>query len=182
MKMDFAKAFDTIEHEAIIQVMTHMGFDDRTVKWFRDILSSGTSKNLLNGVPGEQFACKRGVRQGDPLSPILYVLGSELLQLVVNDALRQGQLSLPIDVGDPDYPLIQYADDTLLILPAEMEQVNDLKEILYKFSTSTGLKVATLPINPIWFQLMCQMSWFNSWLQILVVRWLLCHSLTLGCH
>jgi hypothetical protein len=86
------------------------------------------------------------------LSPILYVLGSELLQLVVNDALRQGQLSLPIDVGDPDYPLIQYADDTLLILPAEMEQVNDLKEILYKFSSSTGLKVnyhksSMVPIN-----------------------------------
>jgi hypothetical protein len=42
MKLDFAKAFDTIEHEAIIQALTHMGFDDRTVRWVRDILSLGT--------------------------------------------------------------------------------------------------------------------------------------------
>jgi hypothetical protein len=69
------------------------------------------------------------------------VLGSELLQLVINDALRQGLLSLPIDVGDPDFPVVQYADDTLLILPADIDQVLALKEILHKFSVSTGLKV-----------------------------------------
>jgi hypothetical protein len=44
MKLDFAKAFDTIEHEAIVQMMVHIGFDDRTVKWIKDILSSETSK------------------------------------------------------------------------------------------------------------------------------------------
>jgi hypothetical protein len=80
------------------------------------------------------------------------VLGSELLQLVINDALRQGQLSLPIGVGDPDFPVVQYADDTLLILPAEIDQVLALKEILHKFSVSTGLKVnyhksSMVPIN-----------------------------------
>jgi retron-type reverse transcriptase len=44
LKLDFAKAFDTIEHEAIVQMMVHIGFDDRTVKWIKDILSSETSK------------------------------------------------------------------------------------------------------------------------------------------
>jgi hypothetical protein len=44
LKLDFAKVFDTIEHEAIFQVMTHMSFDDKTVGWVKDILSSSTSK------------------------------------------------------------------------------------------------------------------------------------------
>jgi hypothetical protein len=119
--LDFAKAFDTIEHEAILQVMRKKGFDEKTLGWVQSILSSGTSSILVNGVPGKQFVCKRGVRQGDPLSPTLYVLGSDLLQSVVNDLLAQGGISLPIPTGDRDFPIVQYADDTLLIMPADLD-------------------------------------------------------------
>jgi hypothetical protein len=152
LKLDFAKAFDTIEHEAIIQVMRQQGFDEKTLGWVQGILSTGTSSILLNGVPGKQFVCKRGARQGDPLSFTLYVLGSDLLQSVVIDLLAQGSLSLPIQTSDPDFPIVQYADYTLLILPADLDQVLALKEVLHKFSLSTGLKVnyaksSMVPVN-----------------------------------
>jgi hypothetical protein len=62
LKLNFAKAFDTIEHEAIIEILKHKGFDDRFIMWVQNILSSGTSSILLNGVPGKQFVCKRGIR------------------------------------------------------------------------------------------------------------------------
>ena len=108
LKIDFAKAFDTIEHDAILQVMGAMGFNELMLKWVKEILSSGTSAILLNGVPGKQFECKRGVRQGDPVSPLLYVLGSELLQVVVNELLHSSEISLPIITNDPDFPIQQY--------------------------------------------------------------------------
>jgi hypothetical protein len=85
--------------------------------------------------------CKRGVRQGDPLSPILYVLGGDLLQDAINDYVQQGKLKLPILTNDPDFPVVQYADDTILVLSAELDQIMALKEVLNNFLESTGLKI-----------------------------------------
>jgi hypothetical protein len=60
---------------------------------------------------------------------------------MVNDLLAQGGISLPIQTGDLDFPIVQYADDTLLILPADLDHVLALKEVLHKFSLSTCLRV-----------------------------------------
>jgi hypothetical protein len=152
LKLDFAKAFNTVEHGAILTVMKHMGFHDKWLKWTTMTLSSETSQVLLNGVPGKQFKCKRGARQGDLLSPLLFVLAAELLQFVVNDACQKGDLTIPIPQPCADFPIIQYADDTLLLMQADPDQLLCLKNLLCDFATSTNLKVnfhksLIVPIN-----------------------------------
>ena len=61
--LDFEKAFDSFEHEAIFQIMKHTGFNDKWISWVKSLLSSGTSSVLLNGVPGKKIVCKKGGRQ-----------------------------------------------------------------------------------------------------------------------
>ena len=91
-------------------------------------------------------------RQGDPLSPLLFVLAAELLQYVVNNAYQQGHLTLPIPTASNDFPVIQYADDTIIVMRAVINQVLHLKDLLDTFVDSTGLKVnfsksSMVPIN-----------------------------------
>jgi hypothetical protein len=79
----------------MLQIMRQIGFDDKWLQWIHTIFSSGKSAVLLNGVPGRQFHCKRGVRQGDPLSPLIFVLAADLLQSAINKAFREGLLRAP---------------------------------------------------------------------------------------
>jgi hypothetical protein len=108
---------------------------------------------LLNGVPGKVFHCRRGVRQGDPLSPLLFVLAADLLQSMVNQAKEQGTLKLPIpERAGNDFPIVQYADDTLLIMEACPRQLITFKDLLSSFVDASSLKVnynktVMLPIN-----------------------------------
>ena len=117
------------------------GFGDKWISWISCILNSASASVLLNGVPGKKIICRRGVRQGDPLSPQLYVLAAELLQYMINKAYLDGILSLPLDHSfGLSYPIIQYADDTLIILPA-CPTLTALQTIVAIFTSITGLKV-----------------------------------------
>lgn len=77
--------------------------------------------------------------QGDPLSPLLFVLAADLLQSIINKARMHGLLNLPIQLGyTSEFPIIQHADDTLLIMEACPRQLFVLKAILNTFATSSG--------------------------------------------
>lgn len=113
-----------------------MGFMDLANSKFRIIFCSP------NCVPGKSFKYTTWVRQGDPLSLLLFVLVADLLQSIINETYRRNLLLHPIHnsfVGD--YPIVQYADDTLIIMPGDAVQLMTLKGLLRTFADSTGLKV-----------------------------------------
>jgi hypothetical protein len=102
------------------------------ISWAQAIQSSGTSSILLKGILRKQFECKRGFAKGIQFHHVLlYLFVSDLLRSSVNQMVLQGSVYLPIITNDEDFPIIQYPDDTLLILRADKEQFMALKEIFF---------------------------------------------------
>lgn len=92
---------------------------------------------LVNGCPGPWFTCKKGLRQGDPLSPYLFLLVADDLQVLIK---TDGSVRHPLEDGRP-CPVLQYADDTLLLLRAELSDVLRLRTLLSQFAAATDLHI-----------------------------------------
>ena len=92
---------------------------------------------LYNGHVSERFTIERGVRQGDPLSPYLFLLVAEMLSAAIkNDSQISG-----ININGTEYLISQYADDTSLLLDGKEETLARVMVILHDFGEVSGLKI-----------------------------------------
>src|SRR4051812_41828341 len=80
LKLDISKAFDTVCWPFLLEVLSHMGFGPRWISWICGLLRSSSTRILVNGRPGETIKNFRGLRQGHPMSPMLFILVMEALQ------------------------------------------------------------------------------------------------------
>jgi len=104
------------------------------------LLSTSHSTVLLNGIAGEKIRHARGLRQGDPLSPYLFILAIDALQKVLELATQDGVLS-PLRGRYAKIRLSLYADDVVIFLNPDQQEVSSLLNILTKFGEATGLKL-----------------------------------------
>jgi hypothetical protein len=137
IKLDFAKAFDTVNWAALDKILQIRGFDPKWQRWMLHILHSSHSAILVNGVPGPWINCRRGLRQGDPISPYLFILVADVLQSLVK---MDPTIRHPI-VQQGRCPVLQYADDTLLLVRGEPSDIARLRTLLDEFASTTGLLI-----------------------------------------
>ncbi|GKC34452.1 putative RNA-directed DNA polymerase, eukaryota, reverse transcriptase zinc-binding domain protein, partial [Tanacetum coccineum] len=142
-KVDFEKAFDIVYWNFLQDVMRQMGFRDRWRKWIGACLSLASILVLVNWFPSSEFKMKRGLRQGDPLSPLLFLLVAETLQISILEACNKCFFKgISLANGGVNLSLLQYAKNLILILKYFEEalglKVNLSKSRLFGLGTSNS--------------------------------------------
>lgn len=140
LKVDFEKAYDTVDWGFLKYMMRRMNFCGR---WIESFLTFALVSILVNGSPGEEFHLERGIRQGDPLAPFLFLLVAEGLTGLVRNAMTTGKLKgFKMGAnGELEVPILQFADDTLLMGEASLQNILSFKCILCCYELASGLKV-----------------------------------------
>ncbi|GJU68923.1 putative RNA-directed DNA polymerase [Tanacetum coccineum] len=141
-KVDFEKAFDSVNWNFLLDIMRQMGFSSKWRKWMFSCLSSASISVIVNGSPTKEFRSERGIRQGDPLSPFLFLIVAEALQVTILEACEKGVYSgLRLVESGSNLSLLQYADDALFFGEWSRANASNLIHILFCFELALGLNV-----------------------------------------
>lgn len=115
-KVDFNKAFDSVSWEYLDHVQMQPGFSERWRGWIQICLKSPTFSVLVNGSPTKEFGMGRGIRQGDPLSPFIFLILIEGLNIVMKEACTKGIFKgMRIPNSDLCISHLLYADNALIV-------------------------------------------------------------------
>ncbi|KAF5754385.1 putative RNA-directed DNA polymerase [Helianthus annuus] len=141
-KVDINKAYDSLNWSYLDSIMSQMNFPDRWRSWIMATLTTSRASVLVNASPTMEFEYSRGLRQGDPLSPFLFVLAMEALTGIMKKAVSEGIFNgLQCTSNGPVLSHLIYADDVVFLGEWSSENVNNLRRLLRCFHLVSGLKV-----------------------------------------
>jgi hypothetical protein len=143
LKIDMEKAYDRIEWSFIRDTLVLLNIPNNIRELIQHCISTASMSINWNGEPTSSFNSSRGLRQGDPLSPYLFVLALERLSHFIQDRVNEGRWK-PLSFGrggGPKLYHICFADDLVLVAEANNDQVILIKDALDRFCLNSGQKI-----------------------------------------
>ena len=143
LKLDFEKAYDKVKWPFLQQVLRMKGFSMKWCAWINQVITKGSVAIKVNDDDvGHYFQRRKGVKQGDPLSPILFNTVVDMLAILIAKAkeIQQFKGVVPHLVDD-GLSILQYEDDAILFMENNLEQEKNLKLLLCAFEQLSGLKI-----------------------------------------
>lgn len=142
VKTDMSKAYDRIEWGFVREVLHQLGFDPIWISWIMSCVESVSYSFLINGAPQGSVKPSRGLRQGDPLSPHIFILCTEVLSALCNKGQADGSLpGVKVSRNSPSINHLLFADDTMFFCRSKASCVSALKHILVVYEAISGQKI-----------------------------------------
>ena len=143
--IDFQKAFDSLEWNFLLNCLEACNFGPDFIKWVKTFYKNIQSCVVNNGLMSDYSTQERGVRQGDPLSPYLFVVAVESLAI----AIRKNPAIRGIMIGNEETKLLQYADNMTAVL-SDINSAQALFDLLEVFKKPSGLMINTTKTEGMW--------------------------------
>jgi hypothetical protein len=142
LKMDIEKAFDQMEWPFLLAIMKKLGFNDVWIGWIEACISSSSFSILLNGSPFGLISHARGLRQGDPFSLFLFILGTEVFSRLMDHKASIGHLKgLKISRNNLAIHHLLFADDLLIFGQASPAEAATINSCLTKYCSWSGQSI-----------------------------------------
>ncbi|CAN1136858.1 Transposon TX1 uncharacterized 149 kDa protein [Linum perenne] len=144
LKLDMKKAYDMVDWNGLDAILKAMGFDQVWCAWVRECIQTVRSSVLVNGSPTEFFRPSRGIRQGDPLSPFLFILLTNTLSFLIEKGVRNGELKgIQLNRRCPTLTHVLFADDTILFGEASVKEATNIVKTMNTYANITGQTINT---------------------------------------
>jgi hypothetical protein len=118
------------------------GFSAKWISWIKSFVMGESVAVNVNDDVGHFFQTKKGLQQGDPLSPILFNIVTDMLAILIKRAKEEGQISgIVPHLVDDGILILQYADDTIIFMDHDLHKAQNMKLLLCAFEQVSGLKI-----------------------------------------
>ncbi|XP_019167627.1 PREDICTED: uncharacterized protein LOC109163330 [Ipomoea nil] len=142
LKLDMAKAYDRMEWSFVNDMLVGLGFDAKWIQLIMLCIQTALYRVLVNSRPTEEIVPTRGLRQGDPLSPYLFIICAEGLSLLLQDSQTKGLIhGCRVARGAPPISHLFFADDSLLFFKANLQEALEVKRCLSVYESFSGQAV-----------------------------------------
>ena len=142
MKLDISKAYDRVEWRFLQSIMEKMGFPNTWIEKVMSCVSTPSFSILVNGKAYGMIHPSRGIRQGDPLSPYLFLLCAEGFSALLDQAESEGRIKrVSICRGAPKVTNLMFADDSLLFCQATQTEGETIAQILQTYERASGQSI-----------------------------------------
>ncbi|GAU25113.1 hypothetical protein TSUD_274020 [Trifolium subterraneum] len=139
--VDFERACDTVNWNFLEYMLIRMGFTEGWRRWIRACVFQSSMYVLVNGSTTEDFCVGKGLRQGDPLSPFLFLIVAEGLSGLMRRAVDSGLFHGYKVSNNMSFHTLQFADDTIIVGEDNSDNLWTIKTVLRSFEIVSGLKV-----------------------------------------